>query len=121
MRIAPSGLGSCQPIVQKAHATTTVALALRKVGSTAHSSAAIRQCLVTSSIDKAEFEPRITASKLHMSQLDQQRRIALDTASADRELSLVINRLEDFSAKVAKGIDRLDWMGKRTIIHTLVR
>src|SRR5882672_498900 len=72
-------------------------------------------------IDKAEFEPRITASKLRMSQLDQQCRIALDTANADRELSLVINRLEDFSAKVAQGIDRVDWIGKRTIIHTLVR
>src|SRR5882672_3244565 len=72
-------------------------------------------------IDKTEFEPRITTSKLHMSQLDQQRRTALDTASADRELSLVINRLEDFSAKVAQGIDRLDWIGKRNIIHTVVR
>ena len=72
-------------------------------------------------IDKTEFEPRITALKLRMSQLDQQRRIALDTANADRELSLVINRLEDFSAKVAQGIDRLDQIGKRTIIHTVVR
>jgi len=72
-------------------------------------------------IDKTEFEPRIAALKLRMSQLDQQRRIALDTANADRELSLVINRLEDFSAKVAQGIDRLDWIGKRNIIHTVVR
>ena len=72
-------------------------------------------------IDKAEFEPRITASKRRMSQLDQQRRIAFDTANAHRELSLVINRLEDFSAKVAQGIDRLDWIGKRNIIHTVVR
>src|SRR3954463_5709167 len=54
-------------------------------------------------IEKTEFEPRITALKLRMSQLDQQRRIAFDTANADRELSLVINRLEDFSAKVAQG------------------
>jgi site-specific DNA recombinase len=72
-------------------------------------------------IDKTEFEPRITALKQRMSQLDQQRQTALDTVNADRELSLVINRLEDFSAKVAQGLDRLDWIGKRTIIHTLVR
>jgi site-specific DNA recombinase len=72
-------------------------------------------------IDKTEFEPRITGLKQRVSELDQQRQTALDTANADRELSLVINRLEDYSAKVAQGLDRLDWIGKRTIIHTLVR
>ena len=72
-------------------------------------------------IDKTEFEPRITGLKQRMSELDQQRQAALDTANADRELSLVINRLEDFSAKVAHGLDQLDWIGRRTIIHTLVR
>jgi site-specific DNA recombinase len=72
-------------------------------------------------IDKTEFEPRVTGLKQRMSELDQQRQTALDTANADRELSLVINRLEDFSTKVAQGLDQLDWIGKRTIIHTLVR
>ena len=72
-------------------------------------------------IDKNEFEPRINGLKQRMSQLDQQRQSALDVANAERELSLVINRLEDFSAKVAQGIDQLDWLGRRKIIHTLVR
>ena len=72
-------------------------------------------------IDKTEFEPRITGLKQRMSELDQRRQTALDTANADRELSLVINRLEDFSAKVAQGLDRLDWIGKRAVIHTLIR
>jgi len=72
-------------------------------------------------IDKSEFEPRITASKQRMSQLDQQRQTALDAVKADHELTLVINRLEDFCTKVAQGLDQLDWRGKRTIIHTLVR
>jgi len=31
------------------------------------------------------------------------------------------DRLEDFSAKVIQGLDRLDWHGTRQIIHTLVR
>jgi site-specific DNA recombinase len=72
-------------------------------------------------IDKTEFEPRIKGLKQRISELDQQRQTALDTANADRELSLVINRLEDFTTKVARGLDQLDWIGKRTIIHTLVR
>jgi site-specific DNA recombinase len=72
-------------------------------------------------IDKTEFEPRITGLKQRMSELYQQRQAALDTANADREQSLVINRLEDFSTKVAHGLDQFDWIGRRNIIHTLVR
>src|SRR5712691_3611768 len=72
-------------------------------------------------IDKAEFEPRIAGLKLRMAQLHKQKQSALDAANAERELSLVINRLEDFSAKVSQGLDRLDWLGMREIIHTLVR
>jgi site-specific DNA recombinase len=75
----------------------------------------------TGLIDRNEFEPRINALKQRTSQLDQQRQAALDVANADRELSLVINRLEDFSAKVDQGLDRLDWLGKRKLIRTLVR
>src|SRR5580704_7902293 len=56
-----------------------------------------------------------------MAQLQEQREAAVESADAERELSLVISRLEDFSAKVSQGLDRLDWHGMRQIIHTLVR
>jgi len=72
-------------------------------------------------IDKAEFEPRITGHKQRISQLEKQRQATLEAANAQRELSLVISRLEDFSAKVSNRLDRLDWMGKREIIRILVR
>jgi len=72
-------------------------------------------------IDKAEFEPRIAGQKLRLSQLQQQQQAAVETANAERELSLVISRLEDFSAKISQGLDRLDWHGTRQIIHTIVR
>jgi site-specific DNA recombinase len=72
-------------------------------------------------IDNTEFEPRIAGLKLRMSQLHKQRQAAVEAANAERELSLVISRLEDFSAKVSQGLDRLNWLGMREIIHTVVR
>src|ERR1700688_3363431 len=72
-------------------------------------------------IDKAQFEPRIAGLKLRLSQLQEQQQAAVEAANAERELSLVISRLEDFSAKVNQGLDRLDWHGTRQIIHALVR
>ena len=72
-------------------------------------------------IEKADFEPRIKGLKQRMSQLHKQKQAAVETANAERDLALVISRLEDFSAKVSQGLDRLDWLRMREIIHTLVR
>jgi site-specific DNA recombinase len=72
-------------------------------------------------IDKAEFEPRIAGLRQRMTQLQEQQEAAVESANAECELSLVISRLEDFSAKVSQGLDRLNWHGMRQIIHTLVR
>jgi len=72
-------------------------------------------------IDKTQFEPRIAGLKLRLSQLQDQQQVAVEAANAERELSLVISRLEDFSAKISRGLDRLDWQGMRNIIHTVVR
>jgi site-specific DNA recombinase len=72
-------------------------------------------------IDKAQFEPRIAGLRLRLSQLQEQKQTAVEATNAERELSLVIGRLEDFSAKVSRGLDRLDWHGMRQIIHTVVR
>jgi site-specific DNA recombinase len=72
-------------------------------------------------IDKVEFEPRIAELKQRKSQLQEQRRAAAKAIDTEHELSLVISRLEEFSAKVSQGLERLDWHGMRDIIHTVVR
>jgi site-specific DNA recombinase len=72
-------------------------------------------------IEKAEFEPRIAGLKRRMSQLQEQQQAAIAATDAERELSLVISRLADFSAKVSQRLERLDWHGMREIIHTVVR
>ena len=78
-------------------------------------------CYAGGFIDKAEFEPRVAGLKLRMSQLQEQQEAAVEAANAERELSLVISRLDDFSAKVSQGLDRLDGRGMRDIIQTVVR
>jgi site-specific DNA recombinase len=72
-------------------------------------------------IDKAEFEPRIAGLKQRVSQLQERHQAALDTAETERDLALVISRLEDFSAKVTTGLDNLDRLGMQDIIRTVVR
>ena len=56
-----------------------------------------------------------------LSQLQERHQAALEAAETERDLALVISRLEDFSAKVAKGLDNLDRIGMQDIIRTVVR
>jgi site-specific DNA recombinase len=72
-------------------------------------------------INKAEFEPRIVGLKRRVSQLQERHRAALDAAESERDLALVISRMEDFSAKVTAGLDNLDRLGTQDIIRTVVR
>ena len=72
-------------------------------------------------IDRAEFEPRIAGLKQRVSQLKDRQQAAREMAESERDLALVISRLEDFSAKVTTGLDNLDPLGMQDIIRTVVR
>ena len=72
-------------------------------------------------IERGEFEPRITGLKTRLAQLRERRNTAAEAAESERELALIIGRLEEFAAKVHQGLDAVDWHGKRDIIRTLVR
>src|SRR4051812_33793627 len=72
-------------------------------------------------IDRPEFEPRVAALKARVAQLRDQQRAAAEAVDAERELTLVTGRVEDFAARVRDSLDRLDWHGTREIIRTLVR
>jgi site-specific DNA recombinase len=72
-------------------------------------------------IDKTEFEPRIAGLKQRMSQLQARHQAAREAAETERDLALVVSRLEDFSAKVTAGLDHLDQFGMQDIIRSVVR
>jgi len=72
-------------------------------------------------LDKTEFEPRIAGLKQRVSQLHERHQAALEAVESERDLALVVSRLEDFAAKVTTGLDNLDRFGMRDIIRTVVR
>ena len=72
-------------------------------------------------IEKSEFTPRIAGLKQRLSQLEERRQAAEDAAGLERDLSLIISRMEDFAEKVVKGLNNLDCDGKREIVRTVVR
>ena len=72
-------------------------------------------------IDRAEFEPRIAGLKARSAQFEAECRAARDAGEAERQLVLVLARLEDFAARVRDGLDRVDWHGRRDLIRALVR
>ena len=72
-------------------------------------------------IEQAEFEPRIAGLKTRMAQLKPRRQMVAEAAAAERELTLVMGQLEDFAAKVGRGLDQRDWSGRRAIIQAGVR
>jgi site-specific DNA recombinase len=59
--------------------------------------------------------------KQRLSQLEERHEAAVRAAESERDLCLVISRLEDFAAKVSDGLDKLDRAGQRDIIRALVK
>jgi site-specific DNA recombinase len=71
-------------------------------------------------LDKEEFESRITRQRQRLAALDEQVHHLADAAASERELRLLIGRLEDFAAQVEHGLEAADWLTRREIIRTLV-
>ena len=71
-------------------------------------------------LDKQDFESRITRQRQRIAALDEQARQLADATASERELRLVIGRLEDFAAQVEHGLQAADWLTRREIIRTLV-
>jgi len=72
-------------------------------------------------VEKGEFEPRISSMKQRLSQLKERHEAAVSAAEIERDVCLVISRLEDFAEKVSEDLDRLDRDGQREIIRALVK
>ena len=71
-------------------------------------------------LEKQEFEFRISRQRQRLATLDEQVRQLADAEALQRELRLLIGRLEDFAAQVAGGLEAADWLTRREIIRTLV-
>ena len=72
-------------------------------------------------VERAEFEPRIQRAKERLAKLDAQAKAEAEKESKERELRLVIGRLQEFGDRVKGGLDQADWITRRAIIRTLVK
>ena len=72
-------------------------------------------------IDKGEFEPRIARMRERLKQIEEQAQQIKDEASLERELTLILGRLDEFAARIKTGLHEADWLTRREIIRALVK
>jgi site-specific DNA recombinase len=72
-------------------------------------------------IDKDAFEPRVTRMRERLKQIEEQALQIKDDVSLERELRLILGRLDEFASRVKQGLDQADWSSRREIIRALVK
>jgi site-specific DNA recombinase len=72
-------------------------------------------------INKDEFEPRVTRMRERLKQIEEQALQIKDDASLERELTLILGRLDEFASRVKLGLEQADWSTRRDIIRALVK
>jgi site-specific DNA recombinase len=72
-------------------------------------------------IGKGEFEPRIACMRERLTQIEAQAQQIKDEANLERELTLILGRLDEFASRVKDGLHAADWSTRREIIRALVK
>ena len=72
-------------------------------------------------VERAEFAPRIKRAKDRLVKLEAEAKTEAERETNERELRLVIGRLQEFGERVKGGLDQADWMTRREIIGALER
>jgi site-specific DNA recombinase len=72
-------------------------------------------------IEKQEFEPRVTRLRQRIMHVEAQCQQLAEAETLQRELQLIVGRLDAFAAQVQQHLDDLAWHRKREIIRALVR
>jgi len=72
-------------------------------------------------IDKKEFETRLAEARHRLSKMQLEAEQIATEATLQKELRLIIGRLEDFSQQISGKLNEADWQTKRDLIRTLVK
>ena len=67
-------------------------------------------------IDKVDFEPRVTRLRQRIAHIQEQCEHLASEETLQRELHLIVSRLEDFAAHVGGHLDELEWAKKREMM-----
>ena len=72
-------------------------------------------------IDKQEFEPRVTRLRQRIAHVEAQCQQLAEAETLQRELQLIIGRVEEFATQVQQNLEALEWHRQREILRALVR
>jgi site-specific DNA recombinase len=72
-------------------------------------------------IDKQEFEPRVTRLRQRIAHVEAQCQQLAEAETLQRELQLIIGRVEEFAAQVQQNLEALEWHRQREILRALIR
>lgn len=72
-------------------------------------------------IEKSEFEPRIRDQRARLARLEKAESQAQEIEQAQRQMQLVVGRLEAFAKQVDQGLAAMDWKEKRDLVRCLVK
>jgi site-specific DNA recombinase len=72
-------------------------------------------------MEKSEFEPRVRDFRERLARLETEAKEQAELEAQERELRLVIGRLQEFAARVAAGLEEASWSTRREIIRALVK
>ena len=72
-------------------------------------------------IDREEFEPRVEGMRRRLAHAEKERQTMAANAEAERDLTLLVGRLEEFAHKVHSSLRTLDWEGTREVVRAMVR
>jgi site-specific DNA recombinase len=72
-------------------------------------------------VEKGEFEPRVRGLRERLTRLESEVQEQIAREAEERDLCLVIGRLQEFAEKVKAGLEEADWATRRELIRTLVR
>jgi site-specific DNA recombinase len=72
-------------------------------------------------MEKQEFEPRVTRLRQRITHVEAQCQQLAEAETLQRELQLIVGRVEEFAAQVQQNLEALEWHRKREILRALVR
>jgi site-specific DNA recombinase len=72
-------------------------------------------------LEKSEFEPRIVRARERLAKLEAEMKAQAAYETQQRDLKLVVGRMQEFADKVKVGLQDCDWSTRREIIRALVK
>jgi site-specific DNA recombinase len=72
-------------------------------------------------LDREQFEPRLKQARERLAKLTEQARVQADEQAQQKELQLVIGRLQEFGERVRDGLQAADGSQRREITRALVK